>query len=165
MNSVKPTFFPLLLTIGQPLDHLKGQWAVKYCGSGCIREMNHSIEQPGICCREDPISILYTKIQLYPFLQANYVGKIQFTLSVIVTSDGIIGHHQARQSLTRFGSIPYQDLFRSGSEPIRTYRLFNASSALASESISCMSGAIWCDQLWQESIHGPCQMNIQSGQL
>jgi hypothetical protein len=41
-----------------------------------------------------------------------YVGKIQFTLSDIVTPDGIIGHHKVGRSLIRFGSIPYQDLFR-----------------------------------------------------
>ena len=42
---------------------------------------------------------------------------------------------------------------------------FKASSALALESISCMSGAIRCDQLWQDSVHDPCQINILSSQL
>jgi hypothetical protein len=42
---------------------------------------------------------------------------------------------------------------------------FKASSALALGVISCMLGVIRCGQLWQERIHGPCQINILSGQL
>ena len=53
-------------------------------------------------------------------------------------------HHRASLGPTEPDQVWQHTLSRSFQVGIRTYHLFKASSALASESISCMSGAIWC---------------------
>ena len=100
-----------------------------------------------------------------PVPDVNCIGvwKIQFTISVIVTPDGII---RSDGVLIRCAMEPGQESISIDNSCINSDQPFKASSALALGVISCMSGAIWCGQLWQESIHGPCnEYNVWSAAI